>query len=61
MIEKKNYPGMFDLIKGYGIITIVVSHTAGRYSWHKFVHVDLQRFWFACGGDYRGAAGFLAA
>lgn len=27
MTKKKNYPGMFDLIKGYAMITIVVVHT----------------------------------
>lgn len=35
MIEKKNYPGMFDLIKGYGIITIVVSHTLATISYER--------------------------
>lgn len=27
MTEKKNYPGMFDLIKGYAMIVIILEHT----------------------------------
>lgn len=32
---KKNYPGMFDLIKGYAIITILVEHTFGAVSYAR--------------------------
>lgn len=29
MIEKKNYPGMFDLFKGYAMVVILFAHTHG--------------------------------